>query len=496
MTEDEARDVELVRAVEVEDPSATLLTAEDLAQAEAHARSAGVTLKGHRAADRFIATRATFASTRLATRHPGVARLLKRNRWPRWIGIVIPGLALVAGFVANEFGTGKRLDLLAIPLLGTIAWNLLVYVWLGVGAFSQRGSQALTPFYSSIARLFAFGQPPLEAASPLQRAARTFEGRWAKASANLVSARIARTMHLSAALFAFGLIAGIYLRALVIEYRAGWESTFLDPATVQALLSATLGPASWITGVPIPGVEGVAAMRWTGPETGGVNAGPWIYLYTTTLAGLVIVPRLLLAFWQAARAFRLSRRFPATGREDFYIRRLLRSAEGAPARARVTAYAYQPGDETRRHLGAALRGALGDRSDVRFDEPIEYGAEDRWLADQALDPDEDYHILLFSLSATPEEENHGALAAALAERVRGERLGTVLAALVDEGPFRAHFAGQQGLDERIAGRLDAWRKALGRAPIPLLGIDLSEGSGSALAQRLERGLLPDGAMQG
>jgi len=494
MTEDEARQVELLRAVETEDRDTTLLTREDRAQAEAHARAASAPLKDQGAANTFLAARAEFASARLSTRHPGIAGLLRRSRWPRWLGIGFPLLALAGGFVANEFGNGRRLDLLAVPLVGTITWNLLVYVWVIIASFNRKKPHGLDPLYRAIARMVGGGHRDLDRGTALHRAAIAFQTRWAKASGQLIGARVARTLHLGAALFAIGLIGGIYVRALVIEYRAGWESTFLGPSAVHAVLSTILGPASWATGMRIPAVEGIAALRWTGSGTGGVNAGPWILLYTATVAGLVIVPRLLLAFWQGTRALRLSRHFPVAGREDFYVRRLLRSASGSPGTARITPYAYNVGEETQRRLSEALRGALGDGAEVSFDEPIGYGDEDRWLAENSNDPRNDYQILLFTLAATPEEENHGALAANLAKRLGKDQPGTVLAALIDESPFRAHFAGQTGLEERIAGRLDAWRKALARSGVAPLGVDLSDEAHGSLAQRIESGL--DGAMHG
>ena len=495
MTEDEGRHVELVRAVELEDRAATLLTREDRIQADAHARAAVGDIKGRNAADALIAARADFASARLATRHPGVAELLRRSHWPRWLGVAMPLLALVVGFVANEFGAGKRLDLLAVPLLGTIAWNILVYVWLAAVFFGGQRGRGQNTVYRTLLRVRGFGRETASYGTALQRAGSTFERRWAAASANLTRARIERTLHLSAALFACGLIGGIYLRGLVIEYRAGWESTFLGPEAVRALLSIVLGPASWMTGVSLPSVAGIAAMRWTGSDTGGVNAAPWIFLYASTVAGLVIMPRLLLGLGCGANAFRLARHFPVPGREDFYIRRLLRNAGGAPGTARITPYAYHPGEESRRRLAEALRGALGDGADVRFDEPIDYGEEDRWLARHVGEPEDDYHILLFTLSATPEEENHGALAVALAKRIGKEARGTVLAAVIDETPFRARFAGQPGLEERISSRLDAWRKALSDASIVPLGLDLSQDLDGAIAQRLEGGLMSDAAMR-
>lgn len=496
MTEDEARAAELVRAIEAEDGEAALLTREDRDQAEARARAEAAGHSGRRADDRFIAARAGFASARLATRHPGIAALIARSRWPGWVGVVLPLLALAAGFLANELGTSRRLDLLAVPLLGVIAWNVIAYAAIAGGAITGRGRLAADPVSGAVARIAGVGRRDFDRGSALHRAADAFQRRWARRSAPLAGARIARTLHLGAALFAAGLIGGIYLRALVIEYRAGWESTFLGPEAVHGLLTLVLGPASAATGVPIPPVGEIAAMRWTGPFSGGVNAGPWIHLYTTTIAALVIVPRLAMAVWQGARAIRLARHFPGPGRDDFYTRRLLRAAGARPAAVRVTPYAYHPGEETRRRLSGALRAALGDGAEVRFDPAIDYGGEEGWIAAHPPRPEDDYHLLLFTLSATPEAENHGALARDLAARIAADHPGTALAALIDESPFRAHFAGQAGLDERVASRVAAWRGVLAEAGVTPVALDLADPLDDTLAQRLESGLLPDGALHG
>lgn len=496
MTENEARRIELVRAIELEDREGSLFTREDRDQADARARAevgggTGHGKSGKRTDARFVAARADFAAQRLATRHPGIAGLLEPARWPRWAALLLPVLALGAGLLANEFGTARRLDLLAVPLLGTIAWNLAIYLWLALAAATGRGHISAGP----LAELAGKAGRDIDGGSSLDRAAGAFRSRWAALTARLAQARTARTLHLGAALFAAGLIAGIYARALVIEYRAGWESTFLSAPAVHALLSSVLGPASAASGVPIPDVSGIAAMRWTGPDTGGVNAGPWIHLYTVTMAALVILPRLALAAWQGAKALRLARTLPVAGRDDFYVRRLLRASGGRAGAVRVTPYAYKPGEETRRRLASTLRSALGDSAEVRFDEAIDYGGEDGWLAAHPPAPDDDYHVLLFTLAATPEAENHGALARQIANTLRRDHPGTVLAAVVDESPFRAHFAGQVGLDDRVASRLAAWRAVLGEAGVTPLGIDLSQADDGDLAQKIERGLLPDAEMR-
>ncbi len=490
LNENEARKMLLVRAVEIEDREGTLFTDEDRAQAVRHAGEyrGG---SGARAAEGWLARRAEFAAGRLATRHPGIERLLAGRSFPRWLGIVLPLLALAAGFAANEFGNSRRLDLLAVPLLGTIAWNLAVYLWTLIGAL--RRQPAMPQF---VLRRLAGAIDPGEG-SAVQRGVARFRRDWLAASAPLTAHLYARTLHLGAALFALGLTGGIYLRALVIEYRAGWESTFLGPEAVHAILAAVLGPASLLTGVAIPPVAEIAAMRWLGPLTGaaggGVNAAPWIHLWVVTLLGAVAVPRLLLSTWHGLSAWRMARRFPVPGREDFYVRRLLRDAGGTAPAIRVTPYAYTPAADIRAALAAALRGALGDRAEVRIDPPVGYGEEEAWAGTVTLDPDEDYHLLLFSLSATPEAENHGEMAARLA-RLRAERTpGTRVVALVDDSAFRRHFAGQDELAERLASRQRAWAAVLAEAGVEQLTTDLA-GEGDALLRQMEGALAADALM--
>jgi len=406
--------------------------------------------------------------------------------------------AFVLGFATNEIGESNRLNLVAFPLLGTLLWNLAVYLIIILQIFMVRDAPREPGGAAQlIGRLGgAIGKRRVDQASPLSRALGQFTIQWTRRSAPLTNARAARTLHLGAALFALGLVGGIYLRALGVEYRAGWESTFLDAGSVRAILATVLGPASTVTGVPVPVVEQIAAMRWTGPTGGGVNAGPWIHLYTATAFGVVVIPRLLLAAWSAIRARRLTGRFVVPGREDFYIRRLLRDAHGTAGSVRVTPYAYRPEAAIRDRLANILREAMGDAASVHFDQPVDYGAEESWLAQAVLRRDDDHHILLFSLSATPEAENHGAFVAGLARRLADEKTGTMPGAIIDESAFRAHFAGQAGLDKRIAARSEAWSKIVGGAGLVALAIDLAAGANDKDIRRVEAALVSGAALDG
>lgn len=492
MKEDAARNFYLVRAIELEDREHALLTAEDLAQADLKARPfLGKYDRSGSAA--YLAHRATFAAGRLATRFPLVRRALSLARWPAALNWGVPLALFVAGAMANELGNGRRLDLLALPLLGTLVWNVLLYLWLLLLPLLKPRRQAQLPLAARLAGwLSGLGQRRRNRATALSRGLDRFLRDWGAAAAPLTVARVRRTLHLGAALFGLGLVASIYVRALAVEYRAGWESTFLNAEAVHAILAALLGPASALTGIPLPPPEGMAALRWT---AGGDNAGMWIHLYSATLLGIVVAPRLLLAAGQALKAYRLATWFPTPGRDDFYTRRLLRTASDAPLRVRVTPYACTPAPEVRHGFKTLLAEALGDRAKVFFDEPVIYGAEDEWLEQTTLRPDDDYHILLFALSSTPEAETHGKMASALRERLSRERNGTTLAAVLETSGFHRQFGQLAGYAARIDQRRQVWEtvlRAAGVSPIPL---DLTASDMEA-ASRLEALLMQNPALEG
>src|SRR5436853_594858 len=70
--------------------------------------------------------------------------------------------------------------------------------------------------------------PRRRGSAPLPHALATFATEWSHLATPLYVARAARLLHAAAALFAAGIVAGLYLHGIAVEYRASWESTFLD----------------------------------------------------------------------------------------------------------------------------------------------------------------------------------------------------------------------------------------------------------------------------
>lgn len=497
MNEADARRLLLVRAVETEDAAEALLTRDDRRHATEAARAqlAGAGAGGRAAAESFLARRAAFALERLEPRYPAVGTALRRARWPGWIGWLLPLAALLLGLATNEIDSGKRLNLIAFPLLGMLAWNAAVYALLLAGALRRllRRGGAARP--NPAARLLERWAGPAERAPGAQPALAAalarFARDWVRQSSRLTYARASRTLHVAAAALAAGVLLGMYARALGIEYRAGWESTFIDTGALHRLLGLALGPASALTGIALPGPDQLAALRWSaGP---GENAARWIHLHAVTACLFIIGPRLALAAWHALAALRLGRRFPVPGREDFYIRRLLRSAEGQGSLVRILPYAFHPPQAHARKLERLLADLLGDKARIAIEPPVAYGEEDEWLAAAASAPQDeaDQWIAWFNLASTPEAENHGAFAAGLAARSGGAGL----ALLLDESAYRARLAGQSGAEGRLAARRSAWTAMLGQAGLAPLSLDLEADEPAALARALEAALL-DSARQG
>ncbi len=301
MDEAAARQVLLVRAFETT-PGAPWSEADrDWADAGAHRRAP-------RDADTeaLIAERARIAAARLQSRDASLAPWLAAVAAPASLLLALPVLAALLGFASDAIGSARRIDLLAPPLLALMAWNLAVYVLLAAQALRRAPSDP-GPLRSA---LQALGRRlgGLIAAHRPQRARSAFAADWARAGRPLHQARIVRALHLAAAAFALGALASMYARGLAFEFRAGWDSTFLDAAGVRRLLAVLLWPATAGTGFVLPDATALEALRFSrGP---GQNAARWIHAYAASVLALVVLPRLALAALAAWRAERLSQRFP------------------------------------------------------------------------------------------------------------------------------------------------------------------------------------------
>jgi hypothetical protein len=486
LREDAAIDALLVRGVEVEDADALVLTHDDrrYASQAALAREPVADPPQPREAAAFLSRRAARALERLTARYPTLRRVRALSRWPAWLSWGVALGAFAVGATTNVLG-GERLNIVAFPLLGMIAWNLAVYlITLFRMAFgsSHRSTPPAHPLLHSLEWVVRPTTARLAGNPTLERGVSRFASDWNQAAGRLTRARASRTLHVGAVMFALGILTGMFLRARYsAEYSAGWSGTWAGAeAEIALLLKLILGPASALTGIALPGVDRLRELRGAGE-----NAGDWLILWGVTAVLVVIIPRLVLALVQGARAELLARNIAVP--DDFYLRSLLRNALGRAGKARVVPYGFELSAETRERLTRLARSALGEKTVVHTDPGIPYGDEDEWLAREGHSlGNADQLIILFNLASTPEAENHGALVAGVRQRIGAA--GTGLLVVLDDSSFRRKLRGQSSADSRIQERLETWKSVLAANAVTPATVTLDLADETASAQALEQAL--------
>jgi Protein of unknown function (DUF2868) len=451
MDETTARQVLLIQAFETAGTDHPLWTAEDRRWATRVALDgADPTTRP----DRFLAARATAALQRLTPREKSVSAWLSHRLWHRRWALAALLLGVVLGFVADTVGAGHRINLLGYPVWGLVAWNALVYLLLVLPLPDGWLRRSLSRRMLDLRGLLkgARREPVLE------RVAET----WAVASAPLSLARAGVLMHLGAAGLALGLIGGLYLRGLGLDYRAGWASTFLDTATVQQALAVLYGPAqqllAFLHPIALPDLAGFEALHLVGGEppapTPANSAAPWIHLQAATLALFVVGPRLLLAALGGLRALWWSKRFPLKLEGAPYFDELLRQQRREQARVALLPYAQEAAPAANEALRGWLQPLLGETMQWQVQPMRAYGSEDDTALAAALAGRPTLVLPRFDLSATPETEVHGRWLRAL--QAAGAKAGAPRCVLVvEESGFVQRFG--QTAPERIEQRRAAWQ---------------------------------------
>jgi hypothetical protein len=498
VNEPQARTVLLVRAIEEADLQSEILSRAERARATRDAdppamedspAKAGPSPRFTPQAERFLIARAERLQAPLIHRFASVRHTLRHARWRSWLSFSAVAAALLLGLAANKLGPEKQISILAFPLLATLLWNLAVYIFLlaRAAASLRRKRPGTEPRMPGTNRgwLQRWFQPKPPAAGPegnrpeaiVHDGLRRFVADWLNWGAPLHDARLKFLLHSAAAVFAVGLIAGMYLRGMAFEYLAGWESTFLNSGQVHVFLQVILAPGSILTGIPIPDAEQIAALRWRQGEP-GENAAPWIHLYAATTAVWVIFPRLLLAALAGVERRRLGARFPLPGPEDLYFRRLLMQGRGAGRHISVLPYSFAPERASKEALRLLVLDLVGGGVQLDFMSPLDYGMEDDYLAKvaQAEEPHPDFLVVLFNMAATPEQENHGRLLSGIKEAAARGKGPRQILALLDESAYRERLPDHASAEARLADRRKAWERMARDSGFKLLSLSLAEGA--------------------
>ena len=212
-------------------------------------------------------------------------------------------------------------------------------------------------------------------------------------------------LHAAAAALALGLIAGLYLRGLVLDYRAGWESTFLD-ARGRARRSSrrVLGAGGALSGIALPDVAAFAALRAVHGDAGRRRAGGAVDppARADAAAGRRAAARAARARWRASRARWRARALPAAARRSRTSSAWRACSAAARRSVVVFPYGSTPSPQATLGLRALLADAFGPRVALDVAPRVAFGAEDD--APLAVPtPDTTHAIALFDLARDARE---------------------------------------------------------------------------------------------
>jgi hypothetical protein len=355
MDEPSARRVILAQAIETADSQGRLLSGIERDQIDREARQAAqADGPGPRQVERFLELRARKVVNAMAERNRAIASLESVPAWRPWLWVATPLATLLLGALTERIADPHRVDLLSLPLLAIVLWNLLAYVFITAGwLLPARGRER--PLLGAVARWAAglregrgrSGHLPAEIAAQ-------FHLRWQQATSSVQLHRAAGALHLAALGWGAGVAASLLIQGLVVQYRVGWESTFLDAGQVHAILSLLLAPVVALFPFEPFSVQEVAALQ-LGPGDIGQADPRWATMYAALLLLLVIVPRSLLAGFAFWRASSLARRIPVD-LEEPYFQRLLSLLN--PARVQLCLLSHREEDR------AALQRVLVQEPDV------------------------------------------------------------------------------------------------------------------------------------
>ena len=455
LSESEARTFLLVQAVEETDQDGVLLPPRARAAAT---RRAFDEATGTAADARRLRLRATLLREDLLREAPALERVLVPARLPGGLVMGTLAVAIAVGALTNLLGPARHVSVLAFPLASLVLWNLAVYAALVLRAVARLGARMRGgrrpgrlvflgrwlegARLSGLARRLGGSARSAAVAGAVQR----FQRLWVATAAPLLAARVRVVLHLAAAAMALGAVAGMYASGIAFEYRATWESTWLEAPDVQDYLDLALGPVARLLDIPVPDVEPLR-----GPAGEG-DARPWIHLWGTTVAIVVVAPRVLLALLDALNAARLARWLPVTV-EAGYARRALHSGRGAATLVEVVYYSCAPEAALRERLHATLQEDAGARAVVRDGVCLQYG-DDPTRVPVPGDVPRGMLVVVFPLAQTPEAEVHGQFLERLQARL--DLAGWPLGVVLETATYRARV----GSEARVRERRATWDRLL------------------------------------
>ncbi|MFO1482979.1 MAG: DUF2868 domain-containing protein [Verrucomicrobiaceae bacterium] len=448
------------RALEESDAEGVLVNLERRREATAHTRAglASEEITGDALDERsasFLCRRSEWLEREAVGWRGDLIRVLEVLRVPhgRWAWAVAGWvMAVLTGYWFTDLGQSSEFNLLALPLVGLLAWNAVV-ILLGIlfeivpaSSKAGRGGWLAEILAHGVSRIGVAAKQTENTLSGAVRS-RFEELAWPLAWTRL-QMRLRLWLHVAAAMLALGGAVALYARGWSKEYRAVWESTLLGESGARSFFETLFKPASIVLRTPVP-LDQLADMHRTGGKAAApAPALPWIHLYAGTLLVLVILPRLVLAGVGAARGRRVIASRARALNWGNHLRGLLRAAEGGDAVVQVLVHAMEPTPTHREVWDRGVRGRFGGMARAEYIR-IPAGEEDEFTA--AWQPASPQVVMLFNMATTPEAEVQRRLVSDVRQRLLTKHAEPELVVLLDGTSLAGRWSA-----EKVAGREQLW----------------------------------------
>jgi Protein of unknown function (DUF2868) len=480
----------LIQALEQSDPQGRYLPHSTRQRASQHAKkcSPHESPSSAESSIQFFTNRAESLWNFLSTSYPMITESFRgaQATIPYTI-VAIPAFA--AGLFINGLGTTQRVNLLNFPLLILLLWNMGTYA--GTILPPLLGKDLTGPLLRHLAKGFAavtewLGKGPWpKMALPggadrewILQSSERFMNLWWRHWHPVIISRVRHLLHIGAACLALGIILSMYVRGLVLDYQATWESTFLSAAPVHTVLYGLLGPAAWLLGFPFPPAEDLAQLQ----APGHGSAAPWIHMWTLTAFIGIVIPRITLAWLSARFAHKAAQSFTLPLDEPYYLQ-LLSTERGQGIQIAIVPYSYQPSPAALDCLGQCLLDLIGNQATLHWRDPLPYGQTSvTWL--QATASPQTV-VLLCNLAQTPEAEVHGELFHMLQASIESSNGQHHLLLVLDQEPYR-HLADQTQMRERQ----QTWQRLANDYHLQIVAFDGKDTSRDQLLEKAQAALWP------
>jgi hypothetical protein len=379
---------------------------------------------------------------------------------PKWLIAAPIAVAFVVGLATDSLTSGGKIQLLSLPLLALLVWNLVVYAWIVFRKLRPAIKSNPTDWIGEWVaqrlgemRKLLDGQGKDDTWSLLRT---RFIRIWLERNRERHRSLLLAVFHGAAIALVLGIVVGMYVRGLGFEYRAGWSSTFLGAESLYRFLVIVLGPSAAMLDVPIPNPAVLGELAWSVNPKGG-DAAPWIHLYAETCFSYVFLPRAYLAYRAQQKWARFKWEMETDSTKS--------SLAVAPDAKRVCVIPFNVSlDSTMRE---SLRATLADESgppNVEFRESVEYDSVRDYFGELEFQSDSPPAALAvtFSLGATPEKEIHGDVVERC-QALAGRSAASVFILLEASG-FLKRFGDDE---ERFAARLKNWTRFSEEYGVPL-----------------------------